>query len=326
MNNFDPYWILGLNQGCSQNSIKKAYRHLAKKYHPDKNPLNSDKFIKLQIAYEMLMGKQSLKEQTGLTHNELKQSYNTYENNVNARMNNQYSQGGNSLDQPYSDNIHNNPHYKSEQRDQFKQRSQSEHRDQSEPRLYNQRVQHHQPNIHSQQNTSTSNNTLKHNLEDLQTKISNCHLNESKNKQNINFETVEDIPISKSTFNKVLQEYMKKRNIKSITKIFDNSFDLSIFNQIYVDLKKGSSTELIIKDPVAYNSTSVIKFSTLDNNEYTIDDYNNIFKNQPKNPEDVLIKTKYRSDNTFTRDDILEDNYYSNIKKKINAYNNNLFY
>ena len=34
----DPYKVLGLERGASDEEVKKAYRRLAKKYHPDLNP------------------------------------------------------------------------------------------------------------------------------------------------------------------------------------------------------------------------------------------------------------------------------------------------
>jgi molecular chaperone DnaJ len=54
----DYYKILGLSKGCSLEEIDKAYRNLASKYHPDKNPDNeiefSKKFKEIQEAYEKL--------------------------------------------------------------------------------------------------------------------------------------------------------------------------------------------------------------------------------------------------------------------------------
>jgi chaperone protein DnaJ len=53
----DYYNILGLQKSASQQEIKKAYRKLAMKYHPDKNLGNKDaeeRFKKIGEAYEVL--------------------------------------------------------------------------------------------------------------------------------------------------------------------------------------------------------------------------------------------------------------------------------
>jgi len=53
----DFYKTLGITKSSSKDEIKKAYRDLARKYHPDLNPDNKDaeeKFKEIQEAYEVL--------------------------------------------------------------------------------------------------------------------------------------------------------------------------------------------------------------------------------------------------------------------------------
>jgi DnaJ-class molecular chaperone len=59
------YEILGVTESASQDEIKKAYRTLSLKYHPDRNPNDDsakDKFQKLSSAYECLSDDQSRRE------------------------------------------------------------------------------------------------------------------------------------------------------------------------------------------------------------------------------------------------------------------------
>ena len=57
MNKRDYYDVLGVNKNASDSEIKKAYRKVAIKYHPDKNPNNKsaeEKFKEAAEAYEIL--------------------------------------------------------------------------------------------------------------------------------------------------------------------------------------------------------------------------------------------------------------------------------
>ena len=57
----DPYSILGVSRDASDEDIKKAYRKLSRKYHPDANINNPNKaqaeemFKTVQQAYNQIM-------------------------------------------------------------------------------------------------------------------------------------------------------------------------------------------------------------------------------------------------------------------------------
>ena len=62
MSKRDYYEILGVNRNASADELKKAYRSLAKKYHPDQNAGDAEaenKFKELNEAYDVLKDEQS---------------------------------------------------------------------------------------------------------------------------------------------------------------------------------------------------------------------------------------------------------------------------
>jgi len=85
------YNILGVPETASKDEIKKAYRSLSLKLHPDRNPNNLEavgKFQKINEAYETLSDKQKRKE------------YDMMNKNPFLRM---ASHGGGGMDSPFQD-------------------------------------------------------------------------------------------------------------------------------------------------------------------------------------------------------------------------------
>ena len=87
----DYYDILNVNKSSSQNEIKKAYRKIAMKYHPDKNPGNEEaenKFKEAAEAYSVLSDQDKK---------------NTYDQFGHAGLNNQSGFGGGGVNMDIND-------------------------------------------------------------------------------------------------------------------------------------------------------------------------------------------------------------------------------
>ncbi|MGX7458793.1 DnaJ C-terminal domain-containing protein [Candidatus Vidania fulgoroideorum] len=59
------YKVLGLNENSSLQEVKKAYRRLAMKYHPDRNPgkKSEEKFKEIKEAYEKITNKNNIRDE-----------------------------------------------------------------------------------------------------------------------------------------------------------------------------------------------------------------------------------------------------------------------
>ncbi len=78
----NPYEVLGIKEGASEEEIKKAYRELVKKYHPDQyqsNPLSDlaeEKLREANEAYEYLMKNRNASSEKVSWMNNRSRSYN----------------------------------------------------------------------------------------------------------------------------------------------------------------------------------------------------------------------------------------------------------
>lgn len=67
----NPYEVLGVSQNADEETVKKAYKELVKKYHPDKyvnNPLAdlaAEKMKEINQAYDMIINKKTSSGSTG---------------------------------------------------------------------------------------------------------------------------------------------------------------------------------------------------------------------------------------------------------------------
>ncbi len=85
MSKRDYYEVLGVSKNASEDEIKKAYRKMAIKYHPDKNPDNKEaeeKFKEAAEAYEVLSDKDKRAKYDRFGHSGMRggQDFHSYQN------------------------------------------------------------------------------------------------------------------------------------------------------------------------------------------------------------------------------------------------------
>ena len=87
MSKRDYYDVLGVNKSASKDELKKAYRKLAMKYHPDRNPDDkqaSEKFKELSEAYEILSDDQKRQAYDNFGHEGVNSSFSSSQGAADA--------------------------------------------------------------------------------------------------------------------------------------------------------------------------------------------------------------------------------------------------
>lgn len=104
----DPFKVLGIDRSASAEEVKRAYRDLAKKYHPDRHSdpvakeLAEEKMAEINQAYDKIQSGQVATESTGYNPFEGQNSgnYNPWANQQNRYERRTYRQSSN----PYGNN------------------------------------------------------------------------------------------------------------------------------------------------------------------------------------------------------------------------------
>lgn len=104
------YSVLGVNENATHDEIKKAYRSLSLKYHPDKNTNNEnvDKFHKISAAYEILGDESKRQEYNMSLKSPFGDNVNFHFGNIDELFHNLFRQNSFQMGIHHSENIPQN--------------------------------------------------------------------------------------------------------------------------------------------------------------------------------------------------------------------------
>lgn len=83
----DYYKILEIEENATEEQIKKSYRNLSKKYHPDVNPEGAEKFKEIAEAYDVLSNKEK-REDYNFKKNNPMSGHGSFQDFFNQMFNN----------------------------------------------------------------------------------------------------------------------------------------------------------------------------------------------------------------------------------------------
>ena len=85
---YNPYQVLGVDEGCSEKQLKKKYKRLALKYHPDRNEGKTDEEFKIITQSYLYILKKKGESSKYEKKTKRKVKYKAYEDDINEQREN----------------------------------------------------------------------------------------------------------------------------------------------------------------------------------------------------------------------------------------------
>jgi curved DNA-binding protein len=93
----DPYNVLGVDRSASEQDVKKAYRRLARRYHPDLNKSGKEaeaKFKEIQEAYEVLSDSEKRRNYDAFGHAGVNGNFNNFSGGAGPSFGTRFGRSG----------------------------------------------------------------------------------------------------------------------------------------------------------------------------------------------------------------------------------------